>query len=114
MIGILFIGITKLYILKAEIFGYKFAEYVDQKTTLDYLIYPTALLIAPLIDHKWISCLWSGSNSGGITLTSIIFAGFILTTYYKTILLAHLTAISYDTPPATVEGMPLLLHRVNY
>ena len=78
---------------------------LKEKTLIDYFIYPISLILEPLLhDSGFIGSLWRLSNSGRITILTLVLGGFIIVSFYKSILLSHLTAVTYEKTIETIDG----------
>ena len=80
-----------------------FIDHID-KNPLDFIIYPICIILEPLLDTYWIQKIKNGSISGSTTIFSVVLGGFLITSFYRSLLLAHLTAVQYDKPPEDIEG----------
>lgn len=72
---------------------------------IDFVLYPVGITVQPLHETKWIKSLWSKSNSGIISTGTLIIGGFLVMNIYKSLLLSHLTAISFEKPIETVQEL---------
>ena len=72
---------------------------------IDFVVYSFGLSIQPLIDHNWIKNLRSKTLSGALVILWLALSGFLVMNLYKTILLSHLTAKSYEKPIDTVKDL---------
>ena len=62
----------------------------------DFVLYPFGIIIHPsCVDSQWIK-QYLGTKNGAILVFTVVIAGFIMTTFYRTVLLSYLTAINYE------------------
>ena len=62
----------------------------------DFVLYPFGIIIHPsCVDSQWIK-QFLGTKTGAIIVFTVVIAGFIMTTFYRTVLLSYLTAINYE------------------
>ena len=62
----------------------------------DFVLYPFGIIIHPsCADSQWIK-QFLGTKTGAILVFTVVIAGFIMTTFYRTVLLSYLTAINYE------------------
>ena len=99
--GLLFISVGNFHTSIAAEPGYRV---IQQKSYLDYFLYPIVTMIEPVLDNYWMTSISAGTVSGLLTMLTLIIGGFFVTTFYKSLLLAHLTAVGYDRTPENVDG----------
>ena len=87
------------------------SQNIKEKQLIDHFVYPVAFMIEPLLYNFWIASLASGTKSGLLFVSSLVISGFFITTFYKSLLLAHLTAIGHEKSPENIYGKYILLLR---
>ena len=112
---VLIFWILIIFIIKFIEFKSKIFDSNDMKndcksfhiqTVVDYFICCLSVVIAPLLnDLKWFVSVFKYSLAGKITLTTLAIYGFLIPTFYKNILLSHLTAVGYEKEIETVQGI---------
>ena len=71
-----------------------FYGFVFNLIQTDFVLYPFGITIGQ-VDAKWIKQFLRTKN-GTILVFSVAIAGFIMMTFYRTVLLSYLTAINYE------------------
>ena len=102
----IFYFLVKVFIFKHK--GKKTDQILDiylEKSIIDYFIFPVGLLFEPLINEiVFFKYLWRDSKNGKLVFIVMIVTEFLMVTFYKSMLLSHLTATVYEKPIDTVES----------
>ena len=69
----------------------------------DFVLYPFGITIGQ-VDTQWIKP-FLGTKNGTILVFSVVMAGFIMMTFYRTVLLSYLTAINYEKAIEDVDEL---------
>ena len=73
-----------------------------ESSWIDFPLLSIGLTIQPLLDTQRVQ-VFRSTKSGSLVIGTLVIAGFlVMFTFYRTVLLSHLTAISFDKPIESV------------
>ena len=115
LLSIILFGMMSIVASKFHVLTYAQpgSQNIKEKKLIDHFVYPVAFMIEPLLGNFWITSLASGTKSGLLLIFSLVIGGFFITTFYKSLLLAHLTAIGYEKSPENINGKNILIHTIH-